>query len=71
MSEGWFAQERYIGMKVFAKVSTCILRANFFLRTSSNVIVFVNVVAPFKTGVPNDDFLLNTLNTHFRLPRIL
>ena len=40
-SEGWFAQERYIGMKVFSEIGTCILRAKVFLRTSSNVIVFV------------------------------
>ena len=36
-SEGWFAQERHIGMKVFAEVGTCIPRTNFFLRTFSNV----------------------------------
>ena len=43
-SEGWFARERHIGMKVFAEVGTCIPRTNFFVRTFSNVIVLF--VAP-------------------------
>ena len=40
-SEGWFAQQRHIGMKGFSEIGTCIPRAKVFLRTSSNVIVFV------------------------------